>query len=1723
MAWNLAAELDPPDVASYHSDYWSLLAGIHMAMSSDGTKVAAYSEGVCDQGRIFAWEFSGGVWYQRGFVQPPWYTIWSDSFDGTTVRGKLTQTPGAGSISEAGGLLTITAPASAAEWTTCPMAWRCDNTAEGLVRETTITSFPATADIFAGITAFGYEDGISLRQYAHILELFYDGAYKVRAAVADEYTIVPLGDALTVTNPAADPLQLRLIYSRSQGISVFFAKNASESDWHEVHFDSDYYEWAMSSGLFVRNVGTHPGGAVSFSDMGIKLFSYDMDYGMVAVEGDTLIAGYGRAPVDMEQVLSVEADTPQASAGYGSAVAIGFDEWITGTNGGGNTYIFVGAPGEDSGQGAVHVHRRNAGSGDPELFQLLTADDGAAGDAFGTAVHAPVMATNWGGYASSPLVVGAPEATVDGHPGAGAVYVFERTTGAANLYTQTHKFVSPTPVDDGHFGRAVRAAYYFNNSLTPKQRDTVWIGEPGAGGTAGALHAFRRLSGGSWALLTTRTASDGAAGDAFGSAIFYAAYLECFVGAPGDGTNTGSVYRYVGAGDPPTWTQSKIVAPDGVAGDLFGTAGAYGSDTEKYLVVGAPGRTGGKGAAYVFRYTTVFTYETTFAPAYLETGDRFGIAINSGANGSDGHFLIGADGDGVHQGYAVDYYNDDLYKGAWVELGKVVSSTANATERYGAALAAESVAFVIAAPSRTVGGQTGAGACDQFYHDRFEVGNWWQGALFVFKEQLNHSWLIDQIIRSPAPVDGGTAFGAVFSLSKDKSTLVVGPSSDPTRIYKLVDGKYEFFQALQADDEYEKPYRASYYNSGGPGRRGPGYSLGAAVRTLAVSQDGGFIAMADDRALLHYWGCSYYRNSAQLLALPQRVPNPSCSITFPGSFGGAAAQFNLNTGGGTADWDGGGICTCPILYKTPMPFVLSELERKIRFESQLSIATGYTAALGSVYSGLALYTDPTTDAIIWEYNRQTPKMHLWVTTGGGAKQAIFTSPALTGTYAWNAYLLYDPETNSVTPGYGFTDYAFNYVLPFVPTNFAIFGRIASPTTGTARTNNDYFQTYTPHPGAIRAYSFSGGVYSETDLVKEYPEDAPNDSYYHSFGYLCTSMAMSRDGNWVAHVGGAAGNAVQIYHQVSGQLTFDVNLPTPGGGVCGYGVCVLNGTSGKPILVITDRSDWATYIYRREGAGDWQLQQTIADGWDPVDGSDTASRLALAAWDLTVEEIEDVGAQYIYEVDEVVLPNLSFERADTQKGAADNWPIGESFYGIIPAIFCADAEPPTDWDPWESNERQWRLPYVVHNEVDPGHAISAPAAGNLAEAITLANELRADLNGHMLLKGYTHLQSSPHSLIEINDATEVNSLVVMANAVKAAYNAHLDSTAHFRLDTPNYVSTANATDEGTAITLANALRTAYIAHRIQIGFGHMNENALFELTDADISRGTFHDALLKEGFEFGWAIGDMLATKELQELQVSTDDSALWPIGHVELLDKLENLVSQPANAGVPEDFEIGWYLPGDNAVHFPNDYMWRRYKVGGTWNFPDDRLQQGIADSFETGWGADTFFARYWSGTEWRFVEDTVPPTRQIVCRGFGYRAYGSLDMATGIFTSNGNLLPGSDVMWVTTTSESEALPDSNWLQFDFMCMDGNAHSVFVYLISSTTPPDKIWLVGHEENKFQVSPEISAASLSFESQFMTFRQVQSGGIGPDLATGVVEVRGGKDAIEDFEEEWTLTL
>ena len=306
---------------------------------------------------------------------------------------------------------------------------------------------------------------------------------------------------------------------------------------------------------------------------------------------------------------TLEAQNPAAGAAFGTKVAAG------------DGILYVGAPGDPStgvgDVGAVYVFDAAGGA----LLRILRAPDAntTTAPAGGGPTGSPGVPQSTAGrpeamgfglaltVVGDRVLVGAPDSSVDGLTGAGAVYVFD-TRGT--LLRSLREF-SP------------HANAFFGASMTVIG-GVLFVGAPGApsGGVdgAGVVRAFDAVTGASLFTLSSSLPVEGAA---LGTVVGEIAGT-LFVGAPGDaalGVAAGAVYLF----DPKTTALRKIITPPTAAPALdFGRAiVAIGGN----LLVGADGADPSQaGKAYLIDAVTA-EVRTTFTPTITRSGGHFGFAL----------------------------------------------------------------------------------------------------------------------------------------------------------------------------------------------------------------------------------------------------------------------------------------------------------------------------------------------------------------------------------------------------------------------------------------------------------------------------------------------------------------------------------------------------------------------------------------------------------------------------------------------------------------------------------------------------------------------------------------------------------------------------------------------------------------------------------------------------------------------------------------------------------------------------------------------------------------------------------------------------------------------------------------------------------------------------------------------------------------------------------------
>jgi hypothetical protein len=339
-------------------------------------------------------------------------------------------------------------------------------------------------------------------------------------------------------------------------------------------------------------------------------------------------------------------------------------------------YAIVGAYGADIGananQGAAYIFVRSGGTWTQQA--KLTANDGAAGDVFGSSVAIS------GDYA----IVGAYLDGIGANIFQGSAYVFVRS---GNSWTQQAKLIANDGATNDYFGTSV--AISGDYALVGSYSDDI-----GANTDQGSAYVFAR-SGTDWTQQAKLTANDGAAGDYFGLSVAISGDYA-IVGANGDDigakNDQGSAYLFVRSVSG--WTfQTKLIANDGVATDFFGTSVAISGD---YALVGAysddVGTNVDQGSAYVFvRSGTNWTQQDKLTAIDGAAGDYFGSSVAI----SGDYTIVGAYsndiGANANQGSAYVFKRSSPF---WSRLQAVIDNSSANTQN-GISVGLSNGAFII--------------------------------------------------------------------------------------------------------------------------------------------------------------------------------------------------------------------------------------------------------------------------------------------------------------------------------------------------------------------------------------------------------------------------------------------------------------------------------------------------------------------------------------------------------------------------------------------------------------------------------------------------------------------------------------------------------------------------------------------------------------------------------------------------------------------------------------------------------------------------------------------------------------------------------------------------------------------------------------------------------------------------------------------------------------------
>jgi len=390
------------------------------------------------------------------------------------------------------------------------------------------------------------------------------------------------------------------------------------------------------------------------------------------------------------QVAKLTAADGAADDAFGGSVSVSGDTAVAGA--------CNAAVGGNPAQGAAYVFYRNQGGPDAwGWVAKLTADDGVAGDCFGSSVS----------VSGDTAVVGAEWADA----GLGAAYVFYRDQGGADTWGQVVKI----PADGELFGCSVSVS-----------GDTAVVGAYWAtvGGNQwqGAAHVFYRDQGGpdAWGWVAMLTAADGAEYDEFGYSVSVSGDTAV-VGAVLADVGLGAAYvfyRDQGASD--AWGQvAKLTAADGAAGDCLGSSVSVSGDT---AVVGAQdanvGGNNSQGTAYVFYRdqggADAWGQVAKLTAADGGANDNFGASVSVsgdtavvGAHAAD----IGGNDD---QGAAYVFHRNQGGADAWGKVAKLTAADGAADDWFGQSISVSGDTAVVGAMLADVGGNVNQGAAYVF-------------------------------------------------------------------------------------------------------------------------------------------------------------------------------------------------------------------------------------------------------------------------------------------------------------------------------------------------------------------------------------------------------------------------------------------------------------------------------------------------------------------------------------------------------------------------------------------------------------------------------------------------------------------------------------------------------------------------------------------------------------------------------------------------------------------------------------------------------------------------------------------------------------------------------------------------------------------------------------------------------------------------------------------------
>lgn len=254
-----------------------------------------------------------------------------------------------------------------------------------------------------------------------------------------------------------------------------------------------------------------------------------------------------------------QATTPVAGANFGASVSV-----IDG--GGSSDWMAVGAPGENSGRGAVYLFALNNIAPTTATKRVTPSSALDPADGFGSSVSL---------WPDNRLAVGSP-GDEDAGTNAGAAFIFSQNLGGTNNWGQQKKI--PRPLGETHPGFASTLVF---------TSDLLCVALPSMGTTSGKIFAYAVDQGGTnnWGQLSFKTAPAGSP-PGFPAALgATATFGGLVVGAPGNLPAVPGKAYFFAPDLAGTWPQFAELGGTAAEGHGFGTAVATNGTR---IVVGNP-------------------------------------------------------------------------------------------------------------------------------------------------------------------------------------------------------------------------------------------------------------------------------------------------------------------------------------------------------------------------------------------------------------------------------------------------------------------------------------------------------------------------------------------------------------------------------------------------------------------------------------------------------------------------------------------------------------------------------------------------------------------------------------------------------------------------------------------------------------------------------------------------------------------------------------------------------------------------------------------------------------------------------------------------------------------------------------------------------------------------------------------------------------------------------